>query len=170
MHLPLMPEQATYSKAFKYDALDEMVFEDKKQVEMAINIEIAPEFAAVEGGWKENTPLLGYGLPTYTYAGKASLIGKIIISGMEPLTYQKIWSKSVSIPNVENIPIASTRKYNHMLTEMELMEDPGVYNELGKALQAQYTGIMDKIAAHFSVEELQSLQKQIKELKGKKGF
>lgn len=167
-------EELIISKGFTmkgpYVSYDEMVFEDKKRVEMSILIEISPAFTAVEGGWKYNIGLLGYGETTYSYSGKVSLVGKINISGVEPLTNEKIWSKSVSIPNVENISIATTRKYTNVLTEAELMNDPGVYNEMGKALQTQYTGIMDKIAAHFSVEEFQSLKPQIKELKSKKGF
>jgi hypothetical protein len=167
-------EELIISKGFTmkgpYVSYDEMVFEDKKGVEMAIIIEISPSFTAVEGGWKYNTALLGYGETTYSYSGKVSLVGKINISGVEPLTYQKIWSKSVSIPNVENISIATTKKYTSVLTEAELMNDPGIYNEMGKALQAQYIGIMDKIAAHFSVDEFTGLKTQIKELKSKKGF
>jgi hypothetical protein len=33
---------------------------------------------------------------------------------------------------------------------------------MGTALQAQYAGIMEKVAAHFNVEELASLNGQIK--------
>jgi hypothetical protein len=167
-------EELIISKGFTmkgpYVSHDEMVFEDKKRVEMSILIEISPSFTAVEGGWKYNIGLLGYGETTYSYSGKVSLVGKINISGIEPLTNEKIWSKSVSIPNVENIAIATSKKYTGILSEAELMNDPGVYNEMGKALQTQYAGIMDKIAAHFSVEEFQSLKPQIKELKSKKGF
>jgi hypothetical protein len=57
-----------------------------------------------------------------------------------------------------------------VLNNVELINDPGVYNELGKALMTQYDGIMNKIATHFDVEELASLKTQIKELKAKKGF
>ncbi|HEY2721466.1 MAG TPA: hypothetical protein VGI82_07065 [Chitinophagaceae bacterium] len=51
-----------------------------------------------------------------------------------------------------------------MLNSLELINDPG------KALVAQYAGILDKIAAHFNVEELTSLKAQISELKAKKSF
>lgn len=167
-------EQLLIAKGFSmkgpYASYDEMIFEDKKTVEMAIYIEIAPSFTAQEGGWKMNVSLLGPKYNTYSYSGTASLIGKINISGVEPLTNQKIWAKSVSIPNVENIPIETSVKYNHQLTSFELINDPGVYNALGKALTAQYAGIMDKISDHFNVEELNSLKQQIKELKSKKGY
>lgn len=97
-------------------------------------------------------------------------MGKINLSGVEPLTNEKIWTKSVNIPNVENINIETSNKYNRMLTAVELVNDPGVYNAIGKALRQQYAGIMDKIAAHFNADEFATLKGQIKELKSKKGF
>lgn len=153
-----------------YAEFDEMVFDDKKRTDVAIRIEIAPQFTAVEGGWNEHLSLLGANYTTYSYAGKASLVGKINITGIEPLTNEKIWSKSVSIPNIENIDIRTSTRYSRRLEGTEIFRDPGIYNAMGKALQDQYTGIMDKISAHFSAEEFNSLKLQIKELKSKKGF
>lgn len=167
-------EELIIAKGFNlkgpYESFDEMVFEEKKQTSITIQIEIAPRFTAAEGNWKANAALLGYGGITYTYSGKVSLIGKININGIEPLTNQKIWAKSVSIPNIENIPIQTSNKYTRTLSDAELINDPGVYNELGKALMQQYEGIMKKIESHFSVEEFNSLKGQIKELKLKKGY
>lgn len=157
-----------------YQGYDEMVFEDKKNTDMVITIEINPQFTAAEGKWTahEHLNLLSTApsYNTYSYAGKVSLVGKINLSGVEPLTNEKIWSKSVLIPNVENIDIITSGTYTTPVNSQELMEDPTVYNAVGKALQAQYTGIMDKVAAHFSVEEFKTLKSQIKELKSKKGF
>lgn len=173
-------EELIISKGFSvkgpYEARDEMVFDDKKRIDIAINIEISPEFSSIQGEWSSkyhaNISLLGNSSPYYTYSynGKVSLTGKINISGFEPLTNEKIWSKSVSIPNVENIPIVTQSNYTSRLTNEQIIEDPMVYNAIGKALRAQYDGIMDKVTAHFNVEELKSLQAQIKELKSKKGF
>lgn len=159
-----------YSLKGPYDALDEMIFEDKKRVDMLITIEIAPSFTAVQGGWKSHfNPLFG-GSYTYSYAGKASLVGKITLTGVEPLTNEKIWVKSVSIPNVEDIDIATVNRYNRQLNDIEILHDPGVYNAIGKALQKQYLGMMEKIIVQTNVEEFNSLKPQIKELKSKKGF
>jgi hypothetical protein len=152
-----------------YLGYDEMVFEDKKRVDMAIMIEIAPVFTAADGGWKEHVNLLNRQL-TYTYEGTVSLVGKINITGVEPLTNEKIWSKSVLIPNVENIRITTSKQYPYKLSDAELVRDASVYNAIGKALQAQYSGIMDKVFAHFNVEEFNTLKGQVKELKSKKGF
>jgi hypothetical protein len=167
-------EELIVAKGFNlkgpYLSYDEMVFEDKKRTEMVIQIEISPEFTAAEGGWKTNVSILGPSYNSYSYEGTVSLVGKINISGYEPLTNEKIWAKSVQIPNIENIQITTSQKYARQLNAVEIMQDPNVYNALGKALQAQYTGIMEKINAHFSIEEFTDLKKEIKELKAKKGF
>jgi hypothetical protein len=157
-----------------YEGRDEMVFEDKKRIDMAIMIEIDPAFTGADGEWKSkyhmNLLSTGNSYYTYSYSGKVSLTGKINISGIEPLTGEKIWSKSVSIPNIENIAITTQNSYLSRQSEAELLNDPAVYNALGTALKTQYAGIMDKFSAHLNVEELASLKSQIKELKSKKGF
>ncbi len=166
-------EELIISKGFSmkgpYVSYDEMIFEDKKRVDVAVVIEISPEFVAADGGWKEHVNLFTKDI-TYSYEGTASLIGKINLSGLEPLTGEKIWSKSVQIPNVENIKIATTARHTYKESAGMLLKDPGVYNAIGTALQSQYIGIMEKIATYFNVEEFQSLKGQITELKSKKGF
>ena len=124
------------------------------------------EFKKLSSRWWES--LLGTN--SYSYSGKASLVGKITLTGLEPLTNEKIWVKSVSIPNIENIPIATTTRYSRPLSELEILEDPGVYNAIGNALQTQYKGIMEKVTIHFNTEEFNSLKPQIKELKSRKGY
>ncbi|SRR5258706_2706120 len=153
-----------------YTAFDEMVFGDKKTIDMAIRIEIEPEFTSVEGNWQKHISLLGTTYDTYTYSGRASLVGKINITGVEPLTNERILTKSVSIPNIENVQIETSGKYNRTLQRNEIFQDAGVYNAIGRALSQQYTGILDKISAHFDPDELKSYKDQIKELKAKKGY
>lgn len=167
-------EELIIAKGFSlkgpYESLDEMIFEDKKRTEVLIQIEIAPRFTAQAGGWKSHFMIVGSDRYMYSYEGTVSLVGKINISGVEPLTNEKIWSKSVSIPNVEDIAIETSKKYKKILNDFELINDPQVYNMLGKALMRQYAGIMDKVTAHFNVDEFHTLKVQVKELKSKKGF
>ena len=111
-----------------YQAYDEMIFEDKKRTEVLIQIEIAPQFTAFEGGWKTITSIMGSAYTTYRYMAKASLVGKINLSGVEPLTNEKIWSKSVLIPAVENIVLESSYRYNATVPWAEIRNDPGIYN------------------------------------------
>ena len=167
-------EEQIIAKGFSmkgpFQSYDELVFDDKKSTDMVIQIEISPKYTAAEGYWSSHLAFTGRAYTTYSYSGKVSIVGKINLSGIEPLTNEKIWAKSVSIPNIENIPISTSQNYARILNDYELIQDPGVYNALGKALRAQYAGIMEKIAAHFNVEEFNSLKPQIKELKAKKGY
>lgn len=100
-------EELIIAKGFRmkgpYQAYDEMVFEDKKGTDILIQIEIALQLTAFEGGWRPISSILGAAYSTYVYNAKVSLVGKINLSGVEPLTNEKIWSKSVLIPTVENI-------------------------------------------------------------------
>jgi len=167
-------EELIVAKGFNlkgpYSSFDDMIFDDKKRSDIIIQIEMTPEFSAVQGSWKSRYNPLVAGNFTYTYAGKVSLVGKISLTGIEPMTNQKIWSKSVQIPSIEDIVIETTGKYTRPLQGAEVYEDPGIYNAVGKALSAQYAGIMNKVAAQINAEEFVSMQPEIKELKGKKGY
>lgn len=165
-------EELIIAKGFNlkgpYMDFDDMIFDDKKRSDIVIQIEMDPQFTAAEGKWKSQISLLG--IWSYSYSGKVSLTGKINLSGVEPLTNQKIWSKSVSIPSITNIPIQTSQKYDHVLLNDEIYKDPNVYNTVGRALSQQYAGIMNKISAQINAEEFLSMRPEIKELKAKKGY
>lgn len=167
-------EELIVAKGFNlkgpYSSFDDMIFDDKKRSDVIIQIEMTPEFSAVQGQWKSRYNPLVLGNFTYTYSGKVSLVGKINLTGIEPMTNQKIWSKSVQIPSIEDIVIETTGKYTRPLQGADVYEDPGIYNAVGKALSAQYAGIMNKVAAQINAEEFVSMQAEIKELKAKKGY
>lgn len=167
-------EELIVAKGFNlkgpYGSFDDMIFDDKKRTDIVIQIEMSPQFTAAEGRWKQIYNPIIVGGWSYVYSGKVSLIGKINLSGLKPLTNQKIWSKSVSIPNIDNIVIVTARKYDHILQDYEMYQDPGVYNAVGRALCQQYAGIMYKIAAQINAEEFLSMKPEIKELKAKKGY
>src|SRR5579864_7271320 len=59
-----------------FTSLDEVLFGDKKIIDMVITIEIDPEFTAAEGSWQQH-----FSIPSnyFTYSGKVSLVGKINI-------------------------------------------------------------------------------------------
>lgn len=153
-----------------FESLDDMIYDDKKATDMVIRIELNPEFDGADGNWKSNLNLLG-GPMTYSYSGTVSLIGKINLTGIEPMSGQKIWSKSVTLPEIRNIAVKTQLIYGSTSSnEALLFNDPGIYNAIGVAFAAQYEAVMNKIAAHFNPEEFRSLKPQIKELKTKKTY
>ena len=158
-----------------YEKYDEIIFTDKKDADIAVEITIAPEIVELTGSWNYNDMSLG-GLfgnntkPQYKYKGSITLKGDIILNGYEPLTHERIWYKSVSIQPIENIELKSYGTYEENSFTNAFYNDPNIYNSIGAALQQQYFAIMQKIDAYFDPREFQSLKPQIKELKAKKGY
>lgn len=172
-------EELLVDKGFRikgpYQSFDEMVFNDKKDADIAIEIEIEPRFTAADGGWRGYVPFQLVASPTtqYYYSGTVSLTGKINMVGYEPLSHEKIWVKSVEIPNIVNIDVSTARRdFDRPVpgTDAAFLNDVNVYNALGNAFKAQYNGILAKMDAHFDPQEFVSLKPQIKELKSKKGY
>lgn len=151
-----------------YESRDEMLFSDKKDADIMVVVDVEPEFSNTRGNWKAKSSILNGKVVGYTYKGTTSLTGKINMSGMEPLSGEKIWSKSVLIPT-EDLLIEGTQMFDSANNDA-LMADPAVQQAVGEALERIYKGIMDKLAAHFEPEEFRSLKPQIKELKSKRGY
>jgi hypothetical protein len=170
-------EELLIDKGFRvkgpYDSFDDMVFEDRKDADIAIDVEIVPQFTARDGSWHSYTNKFSFQAPTtyYYYDGTVSLIGKINITGYEPLSKEKIWVKSVPIPPITNINITtSSKKLSAANLSNDFYNDPAVYNALGKALLEQYAATFRKIDVQLDPREFETLKTQIKELKKKKGY
>ena len=170
-------EQLLIDKGFHvkgpFNSYDEMIFDDKKEADIAMEISIEPTFTAADGSWKQYVPLAFSANPPtyYYYSGTVSLIGKIVLTGSEPLSHEKLWLKSVEIPSITDINVTtSNRNFAAPVANAEFFNDPNVYNALGNALQQQYANILSKMDAYLSPEDLHTLKPQIKELKNKKGY
>jgi hypothetical protein len=160
-----------------HPTFDNMTYDEKKEVDVALEIEIVPSFAAAQGGWKafkhipfwstKNGTSIYY---TYQYNGTVSLIGKINLYGLEPLSHEKIWIKSVPIPSITNIKINTSNTLTQNAVNLEFLNDPNVYNALGIALQNEYQSILSQIDTYLDPREFQDLKDQIKELKSKKVY
>jgi hypothetical protein len=154
-----------------YPSFDNMTYDEKKESDVALQIEIVPTFTAAEGGWWQYSHFSMNG-PTYTfgYKGSVSLIGKINLIAIEPLSHEKIWIKSVDIPSIQNIQINTAHNLPAARVDINFLNDPNVYNALGAALQQQYHGIMEQIDTYLDPREFLDLKGQIKELKNKKVY
>ena len=155
-----------------YPTFDNMTYDEKKDVDVALEIEIVPSFTAAQGGWKavRHIPFTGSVYYTYQYNGTVSLIGKINLYGLEPLSHEKIWIKSVPIPSITNIQINTSSELTQNVVNINFLNDPNVYNALGSSLQHQYQLILSQIDTYLDPREFQDLKDQIKELKSKKVY
>lgn len=159
-----------------FDSFDDMIFEDRKDADIALEVEIVPEFTAREGSWSTYRNIFSVSANSankvyYGYTGTASLIGKINLIAYEPLSHQKIWVKSVPIPPVQNINLSTANKRleGTNLTN-EFYNDVAVYNAIGTALSQQYASTFKKIDIQLDPREFEALRTQIRELKAKKGY
>jgi len=155
-----------------YASYDEITYTEKKDVQIALDIKIIPTFTAPDGGWTEYRPFSWNGVQAikYGYSGTVSLSGHIVIKGIEPMTNQQIFTKSLDIPVVQDIPIKTSHQLDYARVNAEFFSEPTVYNALGAALQQSYTNIMHQIDVYLDPQELASYLPEVKELKGKKSF
>ncbi len=151
-----------------YESRDEMLFNDKKEADIMMVIDVDPQFANPQGRWSQHSSILDAKNVSYSYKGTVSLTGKINLSGMEPLSGEKLWSKSVLIPT-ENLVISTRDRYLSQSVDA-IMGDPNVQQAVGEALERAYKSIMGKLSSQLDPEEFRSLKPQIKELKAKKGY
>lgn len=160
-------EEMLIAKGFNlkgtFATYDEMVFNDKKEVQLLFSIEIVPSITNISGGWIKGQNSNNQTI--WAYEGVVTLGGKINISGIEPLTNEKVFVKSVIIPNVEYIQLDSKGYYIDMMNAAK-----SLYNPMGEAYLKIYGNIIEKINAQFDPQEMLTLKGQIKELKAKKGY
>lgn len=150
-----------------YESIDEMIFEDKKKTDISLFIEVAPTFTLNDGGWKTSVLKTG---TYYTFKGTTSMSGKINLTGIEPLSNEKIWVKSVEIPTVENIQITTGTTGYSVGDFSNILKSSGVYNPIGDALMEVYGGVLGKVERYIEPSEFNTLRNQVKELKSKKGY
>ena len=146
-----------------YSSYDEMVFTDKKDVQLLISLEIVPNITVVSGGWVRG--ISANKQEIWAYRGVVTLGGKINIWGVEPMSNEKVYVKSIVIPTVENIQLDSKGYYLNALDAAKRL-----YNPMGDAYLEIYTNIIEKINVQLDPQEMLTLKKEIKELKAKKGY
>lgn len=169
-------EEMVIAKGFTmrgpFDSKDDMLFQERKNAHVMLNITVIPEFTATQGAWKlRPNSLRDQGtkqiINGYTYKGTTALICKIQLVGSEPLTGEVIWRKSVETAPIPNIILQSSKPVSEQSIEA-LLADGAIYNAVGEALRKNYGSIMDKIDAQINADEMKSLMPQITELKSKK--
>jgi hypothetical protein len=160
-------EETLIAKGFNikgpYASYDEMVFTDKRDVQLLLHFEIVPSITTLSGGWAKGTNVNKQEI--WSYKGIVTLAGKINIYGVEPLSNEKVYVKSVAIPKVEDIQLDSKGYYLNYLDAASTL-----YNPIGEAYLKIYSNIIEKISTQLDPQEMLTLKKEIKELKAKKGY
>jgi hypothetical protein len=99
--------------------------------------------------------------------------GEIDILGIEPMTQQTVWRKSVTIPAIPAINIDPKLRFGPNQGEdytYMYNTDPTFHNALGEALSEAFNATFKQIDAYIDPRDLEGRKPEIKELKNKKVY
>lgn len=165
--LELLTEKG-YTVRGPYASRDEMVFSDKEACDIILNVEVDPIFKTVAGGWRAQLIKCGTEY-YYKYVGTLAMYGKINLVASEPISGEKVWSKSVELPEANTGELKS--KYMVCGGAGSLLDlirqDATVANPMTSMLQTNYSEVLDKCDKLVEPVEFQRLKPQIQKLKSK---
>jgi hypothetical protein len=145
-----------------YDQKADMTFTDKKNSPLLLEIKISPRIDGLNALRAYASTKSG----AY-YKGTLSFGGRIELSVREPMSDEKIWTKSAELPIQNNVEV-KTDKYHSELTLKSLLEDGSFYNPIGEAMQKSYETVLNKMETYIERDEFKALLPQVKELKSRK--
>lgn len=164
--------QRGYSVRGPFRSIDEMLYSDKEASHLAISISIEPIFDWVAGGWRE-VEVNGGGKGYIVKEGIGRLYGKLNLLAIEPISGERMWAKSVSIPEQRTKEFSSYYVYGgrgdvSSLTSLSVLcrdGDNNVSNALTEVFQATFDDIMNQTWRHLDPAEFERLKPKIEQLK-----
>ncbi|RMG69652.1 MAG: hypothetical protein D6722_09835 [Bacteroidetes bacterium] len=162
-----------YSIRGPYASRDEMVYSDKEACDLALFIEIELEGTPKTGGFKRYQ-MADDKIGVRFVEGTLALYGKVNLTAMEPLSGEKMWAKSVSIPERVTREFTSERYYMGDMNFEDIVKlavlakagDANVANPLTEVLEESFDDIMSQIWRHLDPREFERMMPKIKKLKG----
>ncbi|HNR21036.1 MAG TPA: hypothetical protein PKN75_14540 [Bacteroidia bacterium] len=158
-----------YSVRGPFDNYDAIVYSDKKESDLILEIQIDLSVDDKNVEWKYKTG--GYPIQAYYQCeGTMILSGKVNLTASEPLTKEKLWAKSIPLAQ-KSIVIAG--EYNYDLPRnytLVFSRDPGVINPLTTQLEDFYKSVMSTAWNQLDPRELTTLKKQVMEIRAKKEY
>jgi hypothetical protein len=149
-----------------YDNLADMTYTDKKTTHLILDIRISPKFDT-KNLRRVGKFTLNDKRTAYAFEGPISWGGRIELIAYEPMTHERLWSKSAELPSQSNIEVKTVNAY-YDATDEDILGDSGFYNPIGQAMQQSYETVLNKIETYIDVEEFKALLPQIRELKSRK--
>ncbi len=158
-----------YSLRGPYDTYDEIVFSDKSETDLMLDVKIDFNYEFENGAFKKTASLgaamLGATAYKYYINGDLYLGGKINLVIYESMTKEKLWVKSIKLS--DKTVTMRTGKHNSV---KELIGDPGYLNPISVALDEYYQQALKTAWNHLDPRELNALKIQVRELRAKKGY
>jgi hypothetical protein len=164
-----------YSVRGPFEYYDQVVYNDKKESDLLLQVEIDFDINASNINWTY-TPQYVSGKgnravykDAYSYAGFFILSGKVNLVASEPLTREKLWAKSIPLKQKEvritPFYLSPDKRFNTGFSQ-----DPGVINPMIEALQDYYKQVFNTSWNHLDPNELSPLKKEVLEIREKKKY
>jgi hypothetical protein len=165
-------EEMLIAKGFSlrgpFKSRDEMVYGDKKNSDIALEIRISlKEEGSLQLSKKNNwSQAINKNAPNhYTVGGTFYHFGNIIIEATDPFTGEKFWKKTVALPRKE-IVAQGNKTWTGKPTPTQMLSlDTGVYNPIAKALEEYYQEAIKTAWRHIDAQEMQLIKKEIEKSK-----
>lgn len=165
-------EEMLIAKGFSlrgpFKTRDEMVYGDKKNSDIALEINISlKEEGALKMSKKTNwaQAISKNANNHYTIGGTFYHYGNIIIEATDPFTGEKFWKKTVSLPRKQIIAQGNQVWTGKPTPTQMLSLDTGIYNPIAKALESYYQDAIKTAWRHIDIEEMKMIKKEIKNSK-----
>lgn len=161
-----------YSVRGPFKSRDDMVYSDKEACAFAILMDIQLSAGKVSGDWEKVK--MADGSMGYKFKkGQIALFGTINLTAMEPMTGEKMWAKSISIPQNTTREFSSSLIYTGNADQViDILAayigngDANVSNPMTEALEKSFEDIMSQVWRHLDPQEFERMMPKIKKLKG----
>jgi hypothetical protein len=162
-------EESLNANGFKikgpYRSRDEMVYGDKLNSDLAIEIEV--EILSEKGDFGSRALSFGDALlydNAYKLGGTFYHKGRIIITATDPIDGEKFWKKTVDIDRKAIVTDGELKFTGPVstLTDEIVLSDVGIYNPVAKVLESYYAETMSNLSRQIDSREMEQVSKQIK--------
>lgn len=160
-----------YTVRGPFRKFDDITFTDKKGSDLILMPELQITGDASGLQWEQSFGAALLGANGYTGEGDLLIKGRVNLVVAESLSREKMWTKSVDIPPL-TVHIDETKMYSapNIPVETLLQNENVIYNDVAKALEAQYKTILDKAYQYLDPDEMQLVKKQSLEIRNKKVY
>lgn len=160
-----------YTVRGPFRTYDEITYTDKKGSDLVLIPDLQISGDASNLRWSPSFGAALLGQSGYTGEGQLVINGRVTLVVAESLSHEKMWTKSVDLPPL-TVQVDETRMYKQpgIPVEMLLQSENGLYNDIAKALETEYKGILERAYAYLDPDEMQIVKRQAQEIRAKKVY
>ena len=137
---------------------DNMTYADKEQSDLTLTAEVSftSDTSQIQWSWT-NRP-----------KGVVIVKSHVNLVVSESLTNERLWTRSVAVTPFQ-VTLSSRKSYSTRSNlSTFLINENQFYSDMGRALEAQYTEIMNKIYGYLSTKEMMIVAQSARDLRKKK--